>query len=177
MDETDAYVALGSNLEGRIGHLREAVRSLDCHPQIRVEAVSPVYKSEAHTLEPGEQQPSFLNAVIALQTTLEPRALLYVCRRLERAAGRRRTRPWAPRPLDLDLLSFDALTCRASDLIVPHPRLHERRFVLQPWADIAPNLRVPSPFEKTVTTLLNQCSDDSALEPTTHNLASALPSS
>lgn len=176
MDATEAYVGLGSNVGDRIGYLREAVRGLVRHGRIRLVAASPVYASEAHTLDPDEEQPSFFNAVLALRTTLSPRALLYVGQRLERAAGRIRSRPWAPRPLDVDLLSYDALTCRAPDLNVPHPRLHERRFVLQPWADVAPNLYVPSPFENTVRVLLNQCPDATAVVPTAHTLTPALPS-
>ena len=167
-----ACIGLGSNVGSRVRQLRSAVHRLARHGQISVTAVSPVYETAAHTLDPQEEQPPFLNAVAVVRTTLPPRALLRVCHRLERAAGRRRTRRWAPRPLDLDVLTYGLRSIQSRALTLPHPRVHERRFVLQPWADVTPNLRVPAPFDETVYSLLNQCSDDSPVTRTDHALPS-----
>jgi 2-amino-4-hydroxy-6-hydroxymethyldihydropteridine diphosphokinase len=166
--ETDAFVALGSNLGDRAAGLRAAVRGLDAHPHVRVTATSPVYESAAHTLRPDEAQPSYLNAVVRLRTTLAPEALMAALLRLERLAGRDRSaaRRWAARTLDLDLLLFGDLTCKTPALTVPHPRLGARRFVLRPLADLAPNLRVPPPYDTTVRALLARCPDPHALSST-----------
>ena len=130
--------------------------------------VSPVYESEAHTLAPGEQQPPYLNAVVQVRTHRTPEALLDVCRDLERAAGRRRRRRWAPRRLDLDLLLVDEVTCATDRLTLPHPRLAERRFVLQPLHDLAPDLHVPPPFDASVDDLLYATPDLKTLHRTGH---------
>jgi 2-amino-4-hydroxy-6-hydroxymethyldihydropteridine diphosphokinase len=166
----DAFIALGANLGERIEQIRSAVERLAAHPAIEVRATSPVYESEAHTLDDGEEQPPYLNAVAHVRTTLAPEALLGVCQRIERAAGRTRDRRWAPRQLDLDLLMVGRITRRTERLTLPHPRLAERRFVLQPWADIAPNLYVPAPFENTVAALLERCPDTADLALTDHVL-------
>lgn len=128
-----AYLGLGSNLGDRWALLRDAVRSLE-----GVVAVSPVYETEP-VGGPGGQPP-FLNLVVALETDLSPRALLGVCHRLESAAGRVREVRWGPRTLDVDLLWTDGDPVHDADLVVPHPRLWERRFVLVPLADLAPDL-------------------------------------
>lgn len=166
----DAFIALGANLGQRSEQLRMAVERLAAHPEIEVRATSPVYESEAHTLEDVEEQPPYLNAVVRVETTLAPEALLDVCRAIEQAAGRTREQQWAPRRLDLDLLMVGPIQRRTERLTLPHPRLAERRFVLQPWADIAPNLYVPAPFETTVAALLERCPDTADLTPTDHVL-------
>ncbi len=162
----EAFLALGANLGERADQLRNAVERLDAHPAIAVQAISPVYESEAHTLNPTDTQPPYLNAVVQVQTTLAPEELLAVCQRIERAAGRTRNQRWAPRRLDLDVLMVGPRTCDTDRLTLPHPRLADRRFVLQPWADLAPNLYVPAPFEDTVAALLNRCPDTADLTPT-----------
>lgn len=129
--------------------------------------VSPVYETEPHTLRPEETQPAFLNAVLRLETTCSPKTVLDVAHEVEESEGRLRgRRRWAPRPLDIDLLALDAEVRDAEDLILPHPRLAERRFVLQPWADLAPNFVVPPPFERSVQELLARCTDATPLEKT-----------
>lgn len=166
-----AFVGLGANEGRRVEQLQTAIERLHAHPAISVEAVSPVYETEAHTLDPEDEQPPYLNAVAQLRTTLGAEALFEVCQRLERAAGRDPERPrWAPRPLDLDLLVYDEETHQSERLTLPHPRLAERRFVLRPWADLAPNLYVPAPFDATVTELLQRSPDTSALARTDHQL-------
>lgn len=126
-------------------------------------------------MAPGDTAPDYLNAVMQVETPLSPEALLEICQAIERSAGRERredTPRWAPRLLDLDLLTYGRQTIDTATLTVPHPRLAERRFVLQPWADIAPNLYVPAPFDDTVQHLLDRCPDTAALRQTPHALKS-----
>ena len=130
-----AYIALGSNLGDRLSHLRAAVEGLP-----NVVARSAVYETEPVG---GPDQPDFLNAVVALETDLTPRALLRVCQRLEQAAGRVRTEHWGPRELDVDILLMGEIRMTEPDLEIPHPRMGERAFVLGPLADVAPDLVDP----------------------------------
>lgn len=124
---------MGSNLGDRRRYLRDAVDSLD-----GVVAVSPVYETEP-VGGPEDQQP-YLNLVVELDTQLSPRELLAVCHRLESAAERVRSERWGPRTLDVDVLLVGDLSVDEPDLIVPHPRMWERRFVMAPLADLAPEL-------------------------------------
>jgi 2-amino-4-hydroxy-6-hydroxymethyldihydropteridine diphosphokinase len=147
------FIALGSNLTGHFGTpentLREAVRELR-DSGIHITVISNIYITEAHAHIP---QPDFYNAVAAARTALPPDALLRVLKRIEAQAGRRGskhpTRPffqWTARPLDLDIVSYKGIVrnwkanCPQADrrVILPHPRAHERAFVLRPLADIAP---------------------------------------
>ncbi|MDX1546697.1 MAG: 2-amino-4-hydroxy-6-hydroxymethyldihydropteridine diphosphokinase [Rhodothermales bacterium] len=165
-----AYLGLGANLGDRIGALQQAVTALREQPGILRLRASPVYESAAHTLDPEEAQPPFLNAVVEVETTLSPEALLAVAHALERAAGRTRRRRWAPRTLDVDLLVYGAVTRSGPGIAVPHPRLGARRFVLQPLADLAPNLRVPPPFDAPAAVLLRRCPDEAPLARTPYSL-------
>ena len=160
----DVFVGLGANLGDRLRALRRAVAGLDAHPQVEVAAVSPVYETSAHTLPPHAPQPPYLNAAARLRTTLSPEELLAFAHTLEAAAGRRRADVprWSPRPLDLDLLIYGEVQRGEGEpggLVLPHPRLGERRFVLGPLADLAPNFYVPPPFSATVADLLARCPD------------------
>ena len=137
-----AFLGLGSNLGDRWAYLREAVASLP-----DVVAVSPVYETS-----PGggpEGQGPYLNCVVELDTDLGPRELLGVAHRLEGAAQRERGERWGPRTLDIDVLLVDDLSVDEPDLVVPHPRMYERRFVLAPLADLAPEL-LPKDWEDRV---------------------------
>ena len=125
MDGVTAYIALGANLGERLSTLRAAVRGLAAHTDIAVLRASLVYETKAHTPSPQETQPSYLNAVVEVTTTLSPEALLAYCHDLERAAGRTRRTRWAARPLDLDLLLYGSETRTSSQLALPHPRLGE----------------------------------------------------
>jgi len=168
---TTAYLGLGSNVGTRRDHLQAAVDGVVRAEEVQVEAVSPVYETEAHTLEPDEQQRPFLNAVLAVSADCSPLRLLDVAKALEREEGRRQeARRWAPRPLDVDLLAVGRTTCRSAPLTLPHPRLAERRFVLRPWADLAPNFVVPPPFDAAVCRLLARCPDTAALRRTEQTL-------
>ena len=127
-----AFLGLGSNVGDRQRYLSEAVESLT-----GVVAVSPVYETDAVG---GPAQGPFLNVVVELSTTLSPRELLGVAHRLESAAGRVRAERWGPRTLDVDVLLVGDLSVDEPDLVVPHPRMWQRRFVLAPLADLAPEL-------------------------------------
>lgn len=168
-----AFLSLGSNQGDREEHLRAAVEGLHAATDIRVEAASPVYETEAHTARPDEEQPGFLNAVLQASVTCPPEALLRTAQAVERSEGRDRTDPrkWPPRPLDIDLLVVGDVTRQTDVLKLPHPRLAERRFVLRPWADVAPNLHVPPPFDAPVCTLHRACSDPAAVVPTSVSLS------
>jgi 2-amino-4-hydroxy-6-hydroxymethyldihydropteridine diphosphokinase len=124
-----AYLSLGSNIGGRRHWLREAVASLD-----GVIAVSPVYETDP-VGGPGGQG-RYLNIVVELDTDLSPRQLLGVCHRLESAANRVRGERWGPRTLDVDIVWHEAGPVDEPDLQIPHPRMFERRFVMQPLADL-----------------------------------------
>ena len=138
---TRALLGLGSNVGDRLAHLRTAVATL---PGVR--AVSDVYETEPVG---GPEQGRYLNIVVAIDSDLAPHALLGVCHRIESAAGRVRDVRWGPRTLDVDILWIDGVTVDDDDLQVPHPRMWERRFVLQPLADIAPEL-LPEGWERDV---------------------------
>lgn len=156
-----AYIAIGSNLGDREENLQAAVTSLSDLDEVQIIAVSPVYETEAHTGHPDETAPSFLNAVVSVSTTLEPAALLEQLLQIEASRSRRRDpeRRWSPRTLDLDILLFGGATISEEGLSVPHRRMGERRFVLRPLADLAPNLQVPAPFDRSVSDMLMDCTD------------------
>ncbi|MGH1504799.1 MAG: 2-amino-4-hydroxy-6-hydroxymethyldihydropteridine diphosphokinase [Acidimicrobiales bacterium] len=135
---TRAFLGLGTNLGDRWGHLRRAVDSLRADGL--VVGVSPVYETEPVG---GPEQGVFLNIVVEVATDLEPDALLERCFELERAAGRERRVRWGPRTLDVDVLWIDGFTSAEPRLIVPHPRMHERNFVMAPLLDLASDLDVP----------------------------------
>jgi 2-amino-4-hydroxy-6-hydroxymethyldihydropteridine diphosphokinase len=130
-----AFLGLGSNLGDRRAHLRAAIERLAAVGPTRV---SPVYET-APVGGPTDQGP-YLNLVVELDTDLSPRALLVLCHELEQAAGRVRTERWGPRTLDVDVLLVDGETVDEHDLVIPHPRLWQRRFALAPLRDVAPDL-------------------------------------
>jgi dihydroneopterin aldolase/2-amino-4-hydroxy-6-hydroxymethyldihydropteridine diphosphokinase len=137
-----AFLSLGSNLGDRMGTLRTAVAGLP-----DVVAVSPVYETEP--VGGPDDQPPYLNLVVELATALSPRRLLEVAQRLEAAAGRVRAERFGPRVLDVDVLLVGDEEVDEPDLIVPHPRMAGRRFVVAPLADIAPDLVAPDLMERT----------------------------
>jgi 2-amino-4-hydroxy-6-hydroxymethyldihydropteridine diphosphokinase len=129
-----AYLSLGSNVGDREAYLRAA---LDHLSPVRV---SPIYETEPMDYT---SQSRFLNLAAEIQTTLSPRDLLASTQAIERALGRERDIPKGPRTLDIDILFYDDLVLNDRDLEIPHPRIAQRRFVLQPLADIAPDFRHP----------------------------------
>ena len=140
-----AYIGLGSNLPTRFGDpeatIRYAVGLLELGPGIDVVAISTLRETDPVGLE---DQPQFVNGAAALETTFEPQLLLYRLLAVERQLGRERDGPrFGPRTIDLDLLLYDDLVLDEPGLTLPHPRLHERRFALEPLAELAPDLVVP----------------------------------
>jgi 2-amino-4-hydroxy-6-hydroxymethyldihydropteridine diphosphokinase len=167
-----AYLGLGSNEGDRLAHLRAAGQRLEAGEALRVKRASPVYETEAHTLSPDDEQPPYLNAVLSVAMDSSPEELLQRAQAIERAEGRVRSgeNRWRPRPLDVDLLAVGTLTRQTDTLTLPHPRLGERRFVLRPWADLAPNFVVPPPFNRSVQSLLTDCPDTAPIRRTAHRL-------
>jgi 2-amino-4-hydroxy-6-hydroxymethyldihydropteridine diphosphokinase len=134
---TRAYVALGSNVGDRLANLQSAVDGLAAEPGVRVVAVSHVYETAPVG---GPEQDDFLNAVVSVDTDRSARDLLEIGQWLEQAAHRVRVEHWGPRTLDVDLLLFGEERIDEPDLVVPHPRMWERDFVLAPLRDVAPRL-------------------------------------
>lgn len=129
-----AFLGLGSNIGDRRATLHEAVGAI---PDLV--AVSPLYETDPVG---GPEQDAFYNIVVELDTRLTARELLDLCRRLEQAAGRKRIVRWGPRTLDVDVLLIDGETVDDDDLGVPHPRMHQRNFVMVPLLDLAPEIEV-----------------------------------
>lgn len=135
-----AFIALGSNLGTPAEQVQGALREIDELPDTTLIRASSLY----HTTPVGyDDQPDFINAVAEVSTTQAPLQLLQTLLALEARHGRNRPFPNAPRVLDLDLLIYDDLIMQTPDLILPHPRMHERGFVLLPLAEIAPELVIP----------------------------------
>jgi 2-amino-4-hydroxy-6-hydroxymethyldihydropteridine diphosphokinase len=136
-----AYVALGSNLGDSRQHLLDAIEALAALPRTQVIARSKIYRTPPWGVV---DQPDFLNAVVTLETPLEPHALLDALLQIERAAGRQRNgERWGPRTLDLDLLHVASKTVDDERLTLPHPHIADRAFVLLPLHDVAPELEIP----------------------------------
>lgn len=136
------FLGLGSNVGDRQRWLREAVDSL---ASVGLRNVSPVYETEP--IGGPDGQGAFLNLVVELDSELPGRDLLGVCHRLESAAGRVRAERWGPRTLDVDILWIEDTTIEEPDLVIPHPRMWKRRFVLAPLRDIAADLVTPQLLE------------------------------
>jgi 2-amino-4-hydroxy-6-hydroxymethyldihydropteridine diphosphokinase len=136
----DAYVALGSNLGDPAANVRAGFEALAMMRDTRLAAISSLYRNPPVGYA---DQPDFVNAVAKIETGLEPRALLDALLAIERRFGRVRDFPNAPRTLDLDIVLYASDTVDEPGLTIPHPRMHERAFVVVPLAEIAPDLVVP----------------------------------
>ena len=136
-----AFVGLGSNLASPPRQLKRAIAALATFPETRLLAVSSFYRSVP--IGAKARQPDFINAVAAIETSLTADALLAALHGVERTARRRRTGANAPRSLDLDLLLYGALRRAGRKLVVPHPRLHLRAFVLRPLLELSPRIAIP----------------------------------
>jgi 2-amino-4-hydroxy-6-hydroxymethyldihydropteridine diphosphokinase len=144
------FIALGSNLGNRLSNLQSVVELLS--PVMKIIAQSPVYETEPWGYT---AQPCFLNQVIEAETRLNPHELLTYLKKVEVDLGRQPAVRYGPREIDLDILFYDHLIFYSPELTIPHPRLHERAFVLVPLADIAPNFIHPL-YYQTVTELLSK---------------------
>ncbi len=149
-----AYVALGSNLGNPVSTVEDAIEAMAALRGSLLKAISSLYRTAPVGLK---HQPDFINAVVALDTRLAPRELLDELFALEAKFGRERSARNAPRTLDLDLLSYGDVVQDDPALTLPHPRMHERAFVLAPLAEIAPRLVIPG--RGPVASLLAACAD------------------
>ncbi len=147
-----SYIGIGSNLGDPVQNCDLAIRAMTGDKRNRVIEVSPFYRTEPVG---KKDQNWFVNAVAALETSRSPRELLEFLQALEHEMGRERKEKWGPRIIDLDILFYNEQVVRGEDLVVPHPRLHERRFVLTPLNDIAPHLRHPL-LKKSISELLTE---------------------
>ena len=148
------YLGLGSNLGDREANLRNVLSAL------RNREVNPRQSAALYSTEPRdfEDQPWFLNTVVEVRTGLDPDALMHACLAIEADAGRERTTPKGPRVIDIDILLYEAFVLTTSGLKIPHPRFRERRFVLVPLAELAPDFIDPVSHQ-TMRQLLKVCPD------------------
>ena len=155
-----AFIGLGSNIGDKVEHCRKAVSSVLALDNHRLLARSSLYRTQplGYTA-----QDWFVNGVIKVETDLRAHGLFRSLKALESSLGRRETFRWGPRMIDLDLLFFDDEQIHSEELVVPHPRLHERQFVLIPLAEIEPYLVHPV-FKKTLQELLRQLKEDQGVE-------------
>lgn len=169
VDGVDAMIALGSNLGHPIEQLGRAFQALDRLPQTSVRRCSMLY---ANPPMGPQDQPDYVNAVALLVTRLDPHDLLDALKALEQTAGRFATRYWGERVLDLDILTYGDRVIDTLELTVPHPGLAERRFVLAPWVEIAPEAVLPD--GRRIADLLT-AAPEHALRVIPHSLASTDP--
>lgn len=163
MKQHIVYLALGSNLENRAANLKEAISSLS--PQMDVLAKSKIYETPPWGYT---DQPKFLNQVVKVKTYLDPEPLLKHLKRLEIALGRQATFRNGPRLIDIDILFYDDLILETPTLVIPHPRLHERGFVLMPLMDIAPDLVHPVQ-RQSISEMLASCDLNGIVQYTKNN--------
>ena len=150
---SSGFSGIGSNEGDRLATISSAIKQLGRLPGIAVTQMATILESDPAG---GPPQGPYLNTVVELDTALAPRELLAALKRLEQACGRVPSlMRWAPRPLDLDLLLYGDQVMRETDLVIPHERMHERRFVLEPLAQLAPDLLHPV-LHRTITELLER---------------------
>ena len=155
--KVDVYIGLGSNLGDKRANCLKALRMIDGLIDTEVKAVSPFYRTEPVGVE--DDQDWYLNAVALLNTGLTARQLMAELLGIEKGLGRQRKKKWDSRTIDLDILFYGNEVVREPDLEIPHPRLHLRRFVLVPLADLAPDLVHPV-LKESVRELLAKCSQE-----------------
>ncbi len=134
------YLSLGSNIGDRLGQLREAVRIIAEREDVQVAKISSVYETEPIG---GVDQESFYNIVVEIETSLPPKDVLQLAHDVEKALRRERKVHWGPRTIDIDILLYDEILFDEKDLVIPHPEMKNRAFVLAPLLEIAPEIRFP----------------------------------
>jgi len=152
-----AYLSMGSNLGDRLRYLKKAIEKIGESKRISVINISSIYETEPVG---NENQPRFLNLVIEVQTSLDPLPLLERLLAIEKEMGRKREDRWGPRNIDIDILIYDDLVMESDQLTIPHPRMHQRKFVLVPLAEIAPQTLHPL-LKKNVKEIKESCDDNS----------------
>ena len=155
-----AFIGFGSNLGNRIDFCDRAVTLLGLLPHSRLDSVSSLYETEPIEDGAAPGPTWFLNGAVRIETNITPKSLLDICREIERALGRDQDNRKGPRTLDLDLLLYDDCVLNEPGLIVPHPRLHQRRFVLAPLVELDPDRRHPL-LGQTLRELLETLADPS----------------
>ena len=153
------YIGFGSNIGDRQAHIQNAIHALSKTEGITLQKISSVYKTDPVGYE---TQAQFLNGVAAIQTNLPPLSLLHTLKNIETAIGRQHRIRWGPREIDLDILIYGDLCLQTEKLVIPHPEMHHRRFVLAPLAEIAPDLVHPV-FQETIQTLVERLEDDKSV--------------
>lgn len=149
---SEVYISLGSNLGDKEKNLEDAIEFMRGLSFTDVISVSPFYLTEPQGVK---EQPYFLNAVVKLETSFSPEELLGKLKKIEEAMGRRKTYRWGPRIIDLDIVFYDDIVVEDEKLVIPHPELRKRWFVLKPLNDIEPELKHPV-IGKTVNQLLEE---------------------
>ena len=145
-----AYVSLGSNLDDRLSYLKDAIEKLHKDERISIKKISSIYETDPVGYT---NQGKFLNIVAKLETDYEAEQLLRKCLQIELLLGRERKIRWGPRTIDLDILLYNQDNIETDDLSVPHPRMHERAFVIIPLLEIEPNIELPAmemPLQKVL---------------------------
>jgi 2-amino-4-hydroxy-6-hydroxymethyldihydropteridine diphosphokinase len=151
-----AFIALGSNIGNRYDYLTEAIKQLESHLEISMVNISSVYETDPVGYE---DQDLFLNMVIEVMTSLCADELLDICLKLELTLGRKREIVWGPRTIDLDILLYNQENIETEKLIIPHPRMLERNFVMIPLSEIKPDIIIPNtdkPLEALIKELPNK---------------------
>ena len=149
------YIGFGSNIGDRLAHIQNAIHILSKTEGITLQKISSIYTTDPVGYV---EQAQFLNGVAAIQTSLPPLSLLHTLKDIETAIGRKHRIRWGPREIDLDILIYGDLCVQTEKLVIPHPEMHLRGFVLVPLAEIAPHLVHPV-FQETIHTLLNRLED------------------
>jgi 2-amino-4-hydroxy-6-hydroxymethyldihydropteridine diphosphokinase len=151
-----AFIALGSNIGNRYDYLTEAIKQLESHLEIKLVNISSIYETDPVGYE---DQDLFLNMVIEVMTSLCADELLDICLKLELTLGRKREIVWGPRTIDLDILLYNQENIETEKLIIPHPRMLERNFVMIPLSEIKPDIIIPNtdkPLEALIKELPNK---------------------
>jgi len=152
------YLGLGSNIGDRETNIFSAIAALDVREDINVKRTASIYETDPLYIE---EQPKFLNTVVELKTDLDPEVMLQVCKGIELMLGRPEDyKKNEPRVIDLDILAYETKMIELSHLIIPHPEIFARKFVLVPWAELAPDFTIQG-IDRTVSELLKLCPDTS----------------